>query len=167
MKYFCSECITKHGLFHGSVATNSFYMFACVTVHKLKKKCFIHKRFVRVWVTPMPFSHLQRRDYCDLLKGIDGYRCKLMALMKSLVKLYKAQNIAPPRRKANKAAVCRNKNKRRRERERKTSDGFYAVPGVIHVSGSLESPNWFEKHYLFPCNAKIFSVDTKLKRQSE
>lgn len=54
----------------------------------------------------MPFSHLQRRDYCDLLKGIDGYRCKLMTLMKSSVKLYKAQNIAPPRHEANKAAVC-------------------------------------------------------------
>lgn len=55
----------------------------------------------------MPFSHLQRRDYCDLLKGIDGCRCKLMTMMKSPVKLYKAQNIAPPRREANKAAVCR------------------------------------------------------------
>lgn len=153
MKYFCLECITKYGLFHGSVATNSFYMFACVTVHKLKKKCFIHNRFVRVWVTPMPFSHLQRRDYCDLLKGIDGYRCKLMTLMKSPVKLYKAQKYcaASPRSKQS-GGVPKNrgklgdgfathKNKRRRERERKASNGFYAVPGVIHVSGSLESPN--------------------------
>lgn len=59
----------------------------------------------------MPFSHLQRRDYCDLLKGTDGYRCKLMTLMNSPVKLYKAQNIAQPRRAANKAAVCRKKTK--------------------------------------------------------
>lgn len=39
----------------------------------------------------------------------------------------------------------------------------YCLSGVIQVSGSPENPNWFEKCYLYPFKAKIFTVDTKLK----
>lgn len=39
----------------------------------------------------------------------------------------------------------------------------YCLSPVIQVSGSPENPNWFEKRYLYPFKAKIFTVGTKLK----
>lgn len=56
LRYFCSECITNIRLFNGSVATNSFYMFACVTVHKLKTASYTTD--LSVWVIRISFSNI-------------------------------------------------------------------------------------------------------------